>query len=134
MKRQLDAVLLLLRDLCFRYQIRPENVVGHSDIAPGRKPDPGPLFPWKWLYSNGVGAWYDDPVPSCCMEDHSRTMEKLREYGYKHEDNDPRVEAIVRAFQMHFMPQDVTGKITNQMNGVLYLLCQKYIQNNDNKL
>lgn len=56
---QISLVIALAKQIVQRYQIAPVNVVGHSDIAPLRKKDPGPLFPWEALAAAGVGAWPD---------------------------------------------------------------------------
>ncbi len=60
-EHQVKKVAALVQDIVTRYQIPPTNVLAHSDIAPTRKQDPGPLFPWKKLYDEyGIGMWYDD--------------------------------------------------------------------------
>lgn len=60
---QIAAVKELAANILQRYpDITPVNVVGHSDIAIGRKSDPGAAFPWKELYDAGIGAWYDEPT------------------------------------------------------------------------
>jgi N-acetylmuramoyl-L-alanine amidase len=51
---QIDRVIALVKDIVARHQIRPEYILGHSDIAPQRKSDPGPLFPWKQLADAGL--------------------------------------------------------------------------------
>ncbi|WP_374363545.1 N-acetylmuramoyl-L-alanine amidase [Pseudoduganella danionis] len=58
---QIDQLILLLKQLVARYNIKPENILGHNDIAPQRKQDPGPMFPWKQLADAGLLAW---PEPS----------------------------------------------------------------------
>jgi N-acetylmuramoyl-L-alanine amidase len=58
--QQIDAVVALVRDIVQRWQIPKERVVGHADIAPGRKQDPGPLFPWKRLADEGLALWFDE--------------------------------------------------------------------------
>ena len=58
---QIRAVVSLLKDILRRHpEIKPINIVGHSDIAPNRKVDPGPTFPWKTLYNSGIGTWYEE--------------------------------------------------------------------------
>ncbi|WBI13399.1 hypothetical protein PALA20_03097 [Pseudomonas aeruginosa] len=60
-RSQINALKQLAKNILQRYpDMTPKNVVGHSDIAVGRKSDPGPKLPWKELYEAGIGAWYDD--------------------------------------------------------------------------
>ena len=58
---QLEILTGLLGDILSRHtEVKPTDIIGHSDIAPQRKIDPGPRFPWQRLYRLGYGAWYDD--------------------------------------------------------------------------
>ena len=59
---QIDSLIVLLRDLTQRLRIPPAQIIGHSDLAPTRKIDPGPLFPWKRLHDAGFGLWPADPT------------------------------------------------------------------------
>ena len=57
-KKQINSILCLSRFLIKRYNIKPENILGHSDIAPNRKKDPGEKFPWKYLAKNKISIWH----------------------------------------------------------------------------
>ncbi len=97
---QMAAVLKLCRGIVERHAIPARNVVGHSDIAPDRKQDPGELFPWAWLAGQGVGVWTDDvAAPGDLLGD-------LAAIGY-----DARLPAyaVITAFQRHFLPDGMTG-------------------------
>ena len=59
---QIDSLIVLLRDLTTRLRIPPTQIIGHSDLAPTRKIDPGPMFPWKRLHDAGFGLWPADPT------------------------------------------------------------------------
>ncbi len=58
-KAQIDALLPLMKDIVQRHRIRPERIVGHSDVLPQWKEDPGPMFPWQRLADEGLIAWPD---------------------------------------------------------------------------
>ncbi len=60
---QIDALIVLLRDITTRWRMPPQNVLGHGDVAPGRKTDPSALFPWRRLAQAGFGLWCEPPYP-----------------------------------------------------------------------
>ncbi len=117
---QIASVIALCRDLVGRHPIPPERVLAHSDVAPGRKEDPGERFPWSRLFEAGVGLWVpprpDQDGPALLAEDHGAAVASLQTalqlHGYDLEASgtyDPVTEAVVRAFQLHFRPERVDG-------------------------
>ena len=58
-KKQINSILLLSKFLTKKYKIKPQNILGHSDVAPNRKKDPGEKFPWELLFNNKVGFWHN---------------------------------------------------------------------------
>jgi N-acetylmuramoyl-L-alanine amidase len=136
---QIQAALQLLRDIFVRYpHIRPENVIAHSDMT-SRKSDPGPQFPWKELGENGLAAWYEAPQRAYLLErieqnnlptDRSTMIRAMKEYGYSvsEEMSNTEYKAMVRAFQMHFCPEECgySGEMNNKTAATLYAVCCKY--------
>lgn len=120
---QMDAVAALSRDIIARWRIPPEGVLAHSDVAPGRKIDPGERFDWQGLSEVGVGRWVAPEPLEPLMGSHSRqatsddvarVQELLAAYGYGIDVNgrlDPASRKVICAFQLHFRPQRVDGVI-----------------------
>ncbi len=131
---QIEAVQQLALNIIQRYpDIKPVNVVGHSDITPGRKSDPGPQFPWKKLYEAGVGAWYDEETKKGFEEDKSQPtnadfITKLKKYGYNTagSDTDAGFKNLVRAFQLHFRAENYDGILDKETDAILSALIAKY--------
>ncbi|MEM9058133.1 MAG: N-acetylmuramoyl-L-alanine amidase, partial [Pseudomonadota bacterium] len=134
---QLDLLVTLLRDLLARYpDIEPVNIVAHSDIAPQRKVDPGPLFPWRRLAELGIGAWYDDDAVARHRAQLAERQPStaalqaaLKAYGYETDTDgvmDKAAQRVVRAFQLHFTPDNVTGQFDLETVAVLFALIEKY--------
>ena len=97
---QIYAVIRLCFDIQRRHGILPWNVVGHSDVAPGRKQDPGEAFPWKKLSEAGVGLWTDDFAAPGLPAD---TM--LASIGYDVTD----FNKALLAFKRHWHPEAITN-------------------------
>lgn len=117
---QIAAVIVLCHELLGRHPIPPHRVLAHSDVAPGRKLDPGERFPWRRLAEAGIGHWVQPaPIGSgrpLSRGDQGQTVEALQGllalYGYGIEitgDFDERTQAVVAAFQRHFRPERVDG-------------------------
>ena len=134
---QLEILTRLLKEILKRHtEVKPTHIIGHSDIAPQRKIDPGPRFPWQRLYRLGYGAWYDDDTVFKYWEQFRLAVPPvltlqtaLHEYGYDIElsgENDKQSRNVLRAFQMHFLPWRVTGEFTDETASVLYALLEKY--------
>lgn len=118
---QIQALVLLLRDLIARHGVHPENIVGHSDIAPQRKTDPGPLFPWKRLADAGIGRWYDEAQAAAHwvtlqrqgVPDAAWFQRQLARLGYacpQHGRLDRATRNVIAAFQMHYRPANYDGQ------------------------
>ncbi len=99
---QMQSLLVLLDDLCTRLRIPRSQIIGHQDLAPTRKPDPGPLFPWKRLADAGFGRWPAADAPPA--PDGFDPWTALRLIGYPLDDR----AATVRAFRNHFRGQGGT--------------------------
>ncbi len=113
---QMTALQGLARDILARHPIPPRNVVGHSDVAPRRKRDPGELFDWARLARAGVGLWPFDSEPFEAGDDEVRS--RLGAFGYETED----LSLTVAAFQRHFRPAAVTGEVDGETAGRLEAL------------
>lgn len=99
-KVQIAAVISLCRAILARHDIDPRNIVGHSDVAPTRKQDPGEHFPWKKLAGAGIGLW-----PQAAGQTGGDLARLLTEIGYDTTD----LRAATAAFQRRFRPAAVTG-------------------------
>lgn len=117
---QIDAMIALVRDLAERHGVKPENIVGHSDIAPRRKMDPGPLFPWKRLADAGLGRWYDETLAARYLAQFQAEglpeigwfQQHLARIGYDVPQSgvaDDATQAALAAFQLHYRPRDFSG-------------------------
>jgi len=125
-QHQIDAVIALSRAIIDRHDIAPSGVIGHSDLAPERKLDPGERFPWRVLAKAGVGVW-----PQAVNGDRTvrhgpgrgsgdaltKLQGRLRAIGYAEPgqgDYTARTRAVVAAFQRRFRPSAVDGLIDGE--------------------
>ena len=142
---QMEILIKLLDGILERHpHIKPTNIIGHSDIAPSRKIDPGPRFPWERLYQLGIGAWFDNDTVVKYWEEFTikpmpiiNIQRALGTYGYKIEPTgivDAQTRNVLRAFQLHFRPLNVNGEPTLESTAILFALIEKYHPNQLNKL
>ena len=126
--QQIKSLISLCKILKKKFAIKKENFLGHSDIAPLRKSDPGEKFPWKKLNLHGLGKWYKKnnrnlKVNTSKIE--SLFFKNLKKLGYnyfsvnkKSSDN----KKIIKSFQMHYLPENVTGKIDQKTFKISHFL------------
>lgn len=121
------------------YQIPPQLITGHIDIAPGRKTDPGPRL-WKKLADRGIGAWPDEQLVATIEKeihidrgiDYKWIQDNLRLYGYNIKSTgkfDEQTQDVIRAFQIHFEPEAYSGEPSAKTISLLEALIKKYYPN-----
>ena len=103
--RQMAALIELATDIIARHAIPARNIVGHADVAPRRKMDPGELFDWRRLANTGVGLWPEEA--DGCISEPDLMRGLLGTIGYETED----MSATLKAFQRHFRPARVNGRL-----------------------
>ena len=100
-----------------------------------RKSDPGPLFPWHYLYQAGIGAWYDEVVKGKYMQQYAESFptrqlvfQLFTRYGYdvSAASSATGFQLLVRAFQMHFRPANYDGVLDLETAAILAALVEKY--------
>ncbi len=116
---QIKSLIKISKYLIKKYKIHKKNILGHSDIAPLRKIDPGEKFPWKLLYKKKIGIWHNVNNNKIKFSSNKRlefNLDKFKKYlnkiGYKIEYSDPyQLRKLIKVFQMRFRPELVNGKL-----------------------
>lgn len=132
---QIDQLVLLLKQIVARHHVPPENILGHSDIAPGRKQDPGPMFPWFQLAQAGLIQWpeasrviaarpqYDQQLP-----DTAWFQKRLAQFGYATPQTgelDTATKNVITSFQMKYRPAIIDGVPDAETAALLDVLTTK---------
>jgi N-acetylmuramoyl-L-alanine amidase len=141
-KAQMQALIALLGEIVPRHGLNPHNILGHSDIAPARKIDPGEAFDWAALAQVGFGLWLPDvkiedvpPLGAGSSEDKGEDkavaplQKALAAIGYQLEASgtyDAQTETVVAAFQRHFRPANINGIADAETQSLIYAVCRGY--------
>ncbi len=134
---QIDAVIALVKKIVAEHHIRPEYILGHSDIAPQRKVDPGPKFPWKQLADAGLIPWPDaarvaqrQAAFAAALPSASWFQQKLARHGYQVPQSgefDETTCNVISAFQMKYRPARFDGMADAETAAILDVLTAQTI-------
>ena len=137
--KQINSILTLSKFLIKKYKIKKENILGHSDIAPNRKKDPGEKFPWKYLASKKIGLWHTlsnkllkkNRRTKVTYKDKQNFYKNLHQIGYsrsslKDLNEIHKLKLIVKAFQRRFRQELVNGIIDKECVIISNYLVKKY--------
>lgn len=129
---QIDRVVELVKDIVVRHQIKPDRILGHSDIAPTRKNDPGPKFPWKRLADEGLIPWPDAKAVADKKAAYELTLpsvtwfqEKLVKHGFTLPatgEQDKLTTDVISAFQQKYRPARFDGLPDAETAAILEVL------------
>jgi N-acetylmuramoyl-L-alanine amidase len=120
---QIAALIELGADIQARHGLPREAVLGHSDIAPARKIDPGELFPWRGLAEHGLGVWPDPPHPEPSPAD---PLARLAAIGYRRDLPNTVPAQIVAAFQRHWRQDRVDGILDTETTALIDAVARLY--------
>ena len=128
---QIKTLINLCLNLKKKYKIKNVNFLGHSDIAPLRKIDPGEKFPWKKLSNFGIGTWYKEKIENVKIKKNKRSdlfFKNLNKIGYRYFNLRRRArkdKMIIKAFQRRYNSHKVTGLIDQKTLNISHFLANK---------
>ena len=126
--RQVASLIDLCKKLKKKYFIKKENFLGHSDIAPLRKKDPGEKFPWKKLSTYNLGKWYKKNQFNFLKRKkkvETLFFKNIKKIGYRYfnvHKRSKRDKNVVRSFQQHYLPTNVTGRVDEKTYEISHFL------------
>ena len=133
--KQISSLVELCNKLIMKYKIKKKNIIGHSDIAPLRKIDPGEKFPWKYLAKNKIGIWHDyEPnllrkfrrTNVLTKQDKKRFVKNLNQIGYCFSaKNKLFFIKTIKAFQRHFRKELINGILDQECFTIAQNLTKK---------
>ena len=124
-KKQIKSIIKLTKFLKKKFQIKKENILGHSDIAPLRKKDPGEKFPWKLLYKNQLCQWHNISKRNCKkfrrikLKNNRNFYKLLFKFGYKFTNNSTDKIKILKSFQRRFRPELISSIVDKECYEIL---------------
>ena len=123
-KKQLSSLIKICRNLIKKYRIKKQNIIGHSDIAPLRKIDPGEKFPWKQLAKRKIGIWHNlkpnflknfRKAKILTKQDKVKFAKNLNSIGYCFSNNKKLfISKTVKAFQRHYRQELINGLVDKE--------------------
>jgi N-acetylmuramoyl-L-alanine amidase len=138
-KKQVFSILKLSKFLIKKYKINIKNILGHSDVAPERKKDPGEKFPWKYLSQNRVGLWHSEKKQDLLKNRKVRTtmidkeifFNNLFKIGYskknpKNISKGIHLNCLIKAFQRRFRQNLIDGRIDKECLLISQNLVKKF--------
>ena len=125
--KQILSLIRLCKILKKKYLIKTENFLGHSDIAPLRKNDPGEKFPWKKLSRHNLGRWFKKTknIKTNIKLIKISFFKNLQKLGYRYFNvykRSSKDKKIIRSFQQHYLPNNVTGQIDQKTYKISHFL------------
>jgi N-acetylmuramoyl-L-alanine amidase len=129
---QISSLIKLCKKLKKKYMIKKENFLGHSDIAPLRKSDPGEKFPWKKLSKYNLGLWCGNSKKKLKLDKKKKIVnlffKNLYKIGYRYFKINKRFKKedklVVKSFQQRFLPRKITGKIDLKTSKISHFLAR----------
>ena len=125
---QIKSIISLSKKLKKKYKIKKENILGHSDIAPLRKKDPGEKFPWKLLFRKKISLWHNLDEMKCkkyrniLLKDNREFFKLLFQFGYKFTKNSSEKIKIYKNFQRRFRPNLIRSIVDKECYAILKTL------------
>tara|TARA_B100002052_G_C15774661_1_gene548679 strand:+ start:183 stop:902 length:720 start_codon:yes stop_codon:yes gene_type:complete len=119
-KTQINSVILLSKKIIKKYKISKFNILGHSDISPLRKKDPGEKFPWQYLSENNISIWHkinkkiSKKTRYKKINNQIKFLKLLSKFGYIFSENELEKIKIIKSFQRRFRPELVNGIIDQE--------------------
>jgi N-acetylmuramoyl-L-alanine amidase len=130
---QILNLIKLCKKLKKKYNLKKENFLGHSDVAPLRKSDPGEKFPWEKLSKHKLGNWHDNTKKNLKLNSRKKIesifFKNIHKIGYRYFKvnyrDKKKDKLVVKSFQRHYLPQKISGEIDTKTYEISHFFANK---------